>query len=213
MCVRLRSSRVVVLSSAVLAMLFAAACAARRAPAARFDDLDRSSLVRGHACDRSDQDTTHYLHVPLYRACAVTVAARRVANDMRPEYWPTGRDRSCFTALVEVVVDTLGRPELRSTRLVRVSDPGYAAAVLAIVPGMRFVPARLGERPVRQIFELREVLLIRRGRGLEGSGGQRVQTSGTRTPRGVSSTQSASMPSEAPTGAELPSLQSLGGVC
>lgn len=212
MCVRLRSSRVVVLSSTTLTMLFAA-CAAPRSPASRLDDLDRSSLVRGHACDRSDQDTTHYLHVPLYRACAVTVAARRVANDMRPEYWPTGRDRSCFAALVEVVVDTLGRPELRSTRLVRASDPGYAAAVLAIVPGLRFAPARLGDRPVRQIFELREVLLVRRGRGLEGAGGQRVQTSGARTPRGASSAPSASMPSEAPTGADLPSLPSLGGVC
>ena len=166
-------------------------------------------MVRGHACDRADQDTTHYLHAPLYRACAVTVAARRVASDMRPEFWPTGRDRNCFTALVEVAVDTLGRPEVRSTRLVRASDPGYGAAVIAIVPGLRFVPARLGDRPVRQIFELREVLLVRRGRGLEGAGGQRQQVSGT---RGTRPTAPASM-SEAPSGTELPTLQSLGGVC
>jgi hypothetical protein len=209
MCIQCRSSHVVVLSSTVLTMLFAAACAARRAPDARLDDLDHASMVRGRACDRSDQDTTHYLHAPLYRACAVTVAARRVASDMRPEYWPTGRDRSCFTALVEVAVDTLGRPELRSTRLVRASDPGYGAAVVAIVPGLRFAPARLGNRPVRQVFELREVLLVRRGRGLEGAGGQRQQASGT---RGTRSAAPASM-SEAPSGAELPTLQILGGVC
>jgi hypothetical protein len=212
MCARLRSSRVVVRPSTVLVLLFAAACAARRARDARLDDLDHTSMVRGHACDRSDQDTTHYLHAPLYRACAVTVAARRVASDMRPEFWPTGRDRNCFAALVEVAVDTLGRPELRSTRLVRASDPGYGAAVLAIVPGLRFAPARLGDRPVRQIFELHEMLLIRRGRGLEGAGGQRQQVSGARGARSGSTASPASM-SEAPNGAELPTLQSLGGVC
>jgi hypothetical protein len=212
MFARVRWSQVVVLSTTVLTMLLAAGCAARRAPVAPLEDLDHSSLVRGHACDRSDQDTTHYLHLPLYRACAVSVAARRVANDLRPEFWPSGRDRNCFSALVEVAVDTLGRPELRSTRLVRATDPGYAASVLAIVPGLRFEPARLGGRPVRQIFELHETLLIRRGRGLEGAGGQRQQVSGTRATRPAATAPPASM-SEAPAGAELPTLQSLGGVC
>ena len=212
MCVRLRSSRVVVLSSTALTMLFAAACAAHRAPEARLDDLDHASLVRGHACDRSDQDTTHYLHAPLYRTCAVTVAARRVANDVRPEFWPTGRDRNCFAALVEFAVDTLGRPEPRTSRLVRASDPGYAAAVLAIVPGLRFEPAWLGGRRERQIYELLEVLLIRRGVGVGAGGGQRQQVSGTRGTRPASTAPPASM-SEAPSGADLPTLQSLGAVC
>ena len=168
-------------------------------------------MVRGRACDRSDQDTTHYLHLPLYRSCAVTVTARRTASDVKPEYWPTGRDRNCFAALVEVALDTLGRPEPRTARLVRASDPGYAAAVMAIVPSLRFEPARMGGRPVRQIYELREVLLIRRGGGVAGGGGQRQQVSGTRGTRGTGTT-SGSM-SEAPTGAELPTLQSLGSVC
>ena len=212
MCIQCRSSRVVVLSSTVLTMLFAAACAARRGPDARLDDLDHASMVRGHACDRSDQDTTHYLHAPLYRACAVTMAARRVASDVRPEFWPTGRDRNCFAAQVEFALDTLGRPEPRTSRLLRASDPGYAAAVLAIVPGLRFEPAWLGGRRVRQVFELREVLLIRRGAGVGAGGGQRQQVSGTRGTRPAATAPPGSM-SEAPSGAELPTLQSLGGVC
>ncbi len=207
MCIRSGWSRVLVLSSALLALSVASGCAARRAPDARFDDLDRSSLVRGHACDRTDQDTTHYLHLPLYRACAVTVSARRVASDLKPEYLPTGRDRSCFIALVEVAVDTLGRPEPRTARLVRATEPGYAAAVLAIVPGLRFEPARLGDRRVRQIYELREVLLVRRGRGLEAMAGARQATSGT---RGMQRGSIGSAPSEIPTGADLPTLSSLG---
>jgi hypothetical protein len=199
------------LSSTPLVISLGAACGAGRGLAARYDDLGRTSLVRSTACDRSDQDTTHYLHLPLYRACAVTIAARRLANDMRPEFWSRPTDQSCLSAVVEVAVDTLGRPELHTTRLVRASDPRFGAEVLAIVPGLRFQPARLGDRRVRQLYELREVFRVQRGRGLEG-GGQRQRGSGT---RGISTTSPApaTSPSEAPSGADLPSLQVLGPVC
>jgi hypothetical protein len=207
MCARIRWSRVALLASTLLTLTVAASCAAHRAPDLRHDDLDHSSMVRGHACDRSDQDTTHYLHLPLYHACAVTVAARRVANDLQPDFYPGGRDRSCFTALIELAVDTLGRPEMRSVRLVRASDPGFGAALLAVVPGLRFEPARLGDRRVRQIYEMREQLLVRRGRGLEATAGPRQAMGGARGsgrgPVGASS-------SEAPTGVELPTASRVG---
>jgi hypothetical protein len=208
MCVPLRWSRLAVLSATLLVVLLAAGCASRRAVAARHDDLDRASLVRGRPCDRSDQDTTRYLHLPLYRACAVTVAARRIPSDMRPEFFPASRDRSCFSALIEFAVDTLGRPEARSARLVKATDPSYGAAALAIVPGLRFEPARLGDRRVRQIYELREVLLLRRGEGLERLARSREASSGTRGVRLGSTSGSG-----APSGIELPSLSTLGGVC
>ena len=212
MGVRIRWPSVVVLSATSLGMLLSAACGAGRGLAVRYDDLDRTSLVRGAACDRSDQDTTHYLHLPLYRACAVTIAARRIANDMRPEFWSTARDQSCFSALIELAVDTLGRPELRTTRLVRASDPRFGAEVLAIVPGLRFEPARLGGRRVRQLYELREVFRVQRARGFES--GQRVRASGTRTlPSTSTSPLPATSPSEVPSGADVPSLQSLSPVC
>ena len=207
MWVRVRWSRVGILSSALL-VVFGVACASRQPAAARYDDLDRATLVHGRPCDRSDQDTVRYLHLPLYRSCAVTVAARRIASDMRPEFFPASRDRSCFSALIEFAVDTLGRPEVRTARLVRASDPSYGAAAMAIVPGLRFEPARLGGRRVRQIYELREVLLIRRGDGLERSGRSREASSGTRGVR-MGSTGGPG----APSGAELPAGSALGGVC
>jgi hypothetical protein len=212
MCVRSRWSSVVVPSSTLLVMLLGAACGAGRGHSGRYDDLDRTSLVRGAACDRSDQDTTHYLHLPLYRACAVTIAARRIANDMRPEFSPPGRDQNCFFALVELAVDTLGRPELRTTRLVRASDPGFGAEVLAVVPGLRFEPARLGDRRVRQLYQLREMLRTPRGRGLDGSAGQRQRGTLARAASTTSPAASAS-PTEVPSGADLPSLQSFGPIC
>lgn len=211
MCVRIRWSSVMVLSSTLFAMSLGIACGTGRGLAARYDDLDRSSLVRGAACDRSDQDTTHYLHLPLYLPCAVTITARRVASDMRPDFWPTGRDQTCVSALVELAVDTLGRPEVRTTRLVRASDPRFGAEVLAIVPGLRFEPARLGDRRVRQVFQLREVLRVQRTRGLETGGVRRG--AGSRTTTSTGSPVPAASPSEVPAGADLPSLQSVSGAC
>jgi hypothetical protein len=208
MCVRSRGSFAGVLSSTLVVVL-GVACASRSPAAAHHDDLDRATLVRaGRPCDRADQDTSRYLHAPLYRACAVTVAARRVANDVRPEFFPASRDRSCFAALIEFAVDTLGRPEVRTARLIRASDPSYGAAALAIVPALRFEPARLGDRRVRQIFELREVLVLRRGEGLERLGRSREASSGTRGARFGSPGASG-----APTGADLPAPSALGGVC
>ena len=207
MCVRIRWSRGGVLSLALLVVV-GVACASRQPAAARYDDLDRATLVRGRACDRSDQDTTRYLHLPLYRSCAVTVVARRVPSDLRPDFFPTSRDRSCYSALIEFAVDTLGRPEVRTARLVKATDPSYGAAAMAIVAGLRFEPARLGDRPVRQLYELREVLLIRRGDGLERSGRSREASSGTRGVR-----MGATGGPGAPSGTELPAASALGGVC
>lgn len=206
MCVRIGWSSVVVPSSTLLVLSLVTACGAGRVPSARYDDLDRSSLVRGAACDRSDQDTTHYLHSPLYRPCAVTMVARRIANDMRPEYAPPARDQSCFFAIVELAVDTLGHPEVRTTRLVRANDPGFGAEVLAIVPALRFEPARLGDRRVRQVYQLREVLRVPRMLRLE-SGGPRQRGASTRAPAATTPA------SEAPSGADLPSFQGVGPVC
>ena len=207
MHVRIRWSRVGIAWWTLL-VVFAVACASRSPAAARYDDLDRATLVHGRACDRSDQDTTRYLHLPLYRACAVTVAARRIASELRPEFFPASRDRSCFSALIEFVVDTLGRPDVRTARLLKATDPSFGVAAMAIVPGLRFEPARLGNRSVRQIYELREVFLLRRGVGLERSGRTREASSGTRGGRWGSTGGSG-----APSGSELPSASALGGVC
>jgi hypothetical protein len=209
MCVGIHWSNVVAQSSILLALVCGAACGPGRGLAARYDELDRTSLVRGAACDRSDQDTTHYLHSPLYHPCAVTLAAQRIANDMRPEFSQTGHSQNCYFALVELAVDTLGRPELRTARLVRANDPGFAAEVLALVPGLRFQPARLGGRRVRQLYQLREVLRVQRGRGFE-TGAPRQRGAGT---RGTIMPLSPTPASEAPSGAELPSYQGPGPVC
>ncbi|MBW8770890.1 MAG: hypothetical protein JF589_14130 [Gemmatimonadetes bacterium] len=207
MRVGFRSWPIILMTAVLSAMVLLDGCGAKHP---RADDGDRLAATTGtplaRACDHTDQDTTHYLHTPLYRACAVSVKARPIANDVRPDFRPTGRDRPCFSAVIQVAVDTAGFAENRTLRVVRATDPGFAAAVIAIVPAMRFEPARLGERRVRQLYELREVMVIRQGRSVFGSGtGPRPVASGTRGfSGGIGGGGMTNTPSGSSPGSQLP---------
>jgi hypothetical protein len=213
MCVGFRSWQVVVVSSALLAVTLVDGCGAKHPRADDGDALAASTGTRlARACDQADQDTSHYLHTPLYRACAVSVKARPITNDVRPEFRATGRERSCFSAVVQVAVDTAGLPESRTAHVVRATDPGFAAAVLAIVPALRFEPARLGERRVRQLFELREVMVIRQGRSVFGSGPRPV-VSGVRGFGGGMAGGATNTPPGSSPGSQLPTTGSTRAPC
>ena len=54
---------------------------------------------------------------------------------------------------VSFVVDTLGRVELETVRVVESSHPAFALAVQATLPRVRFTPARIGGHAVRQLVE------------------------------------------------------------
>lgn len=56
-------------------------------------------------------------------------------------------------ARLSFVVDTLGRVELGTAQVVESTHPAFALAVQATLPRLRFSPARVGGRPVRQLVE------------------------------------------------------------
>jgi protein TonB len=56
-------------------------------------------------------------------------------------------------ARLRFVVDARGRVELATVEVVETSHPAFAAAVRAALPRMRFRPARIGPRGVRQLVE------------------------------------------------------------
>jgi protein TonB len=55
--------------------------------------------------------------------------------------------------MVQFTVDTLGRAELASFRVLRASHDGFGTAVRAALPRMRFLPAETGGRKVRMVVQ------------------------------------------------------------
>lgn len=56
--------------------------------------------------------------------------------------------------LAQFVVDTLGRAEMATFKVLRASDPGFTNAVREAVPAMHFSPASIAGRPVRQLVQM-----------------------------------------------------------
>ncbi len=56
-------------------------------------------------------------------------------------------------ALVQFVVDTTGRAELGSFKVLRASHDAFGAAVRSALPRMRFLPAEIGGRKVRMLVQ------------------------------------------------------------
>jgi hypothetical protein len=60
------------------------------------------------------------------------------------------------------VVDTLGRVELLTVRELQSTHQAFALAVRSTLPRMRFTPARVDGRAVRQLVEFPIVFRIER---------------------------------------------------
>lgn len=68
------------------------------------------------------------------------------------------------TAVVRFVVDTTGRADLETFRLIETNHPLFGAAVRDALPAMKFHPATVGPRKVRQMVEIPfGFQIIRRG--------------------------------------------------
>jgi protein TonB len=56
-------------------------------------------------------------------------------------------------ALVSFVVDTTGRADVASFKIIRTTHELFATAVKNALPRMRFIPAEVGDRKVRQLVQ------------------------------------------------------------
>lgn len=56
-------------------------------------------------------------------------------------------------AAMRFVVDSAGSVDMSSVRVLDFTHPEFVAAVRSAMPGMRFTPAKLGDKPVRQLAE------------------------------------------------------------
>ncbi len=88
----------------------------------------------------------------VYRSCAVDVAAMPEEGGARPIYTPPRPD-FCARVDLEMVVDTAGLVVLSSVNVKRSTDRGLLDVVNALLPSLRYTPARKGSTAVAQLVE------------------------------------------------------------
>jgi len=90
-----------------------------------------------------------------YTFAQVDVPAAMRPGGASPRYPTVLRERGVEgRVVVQFVVDTAGRVEPGTVRVVSSPDDLFTAAVRAALPSLRFTPARAGGRAVRQLVEL-----------------------------------------------------------
>lgn len=105
-------------------------------------------------CSGSEPDSLWLRKGPVYRDCEVDKKAKLRGSEPQVNFTPRFVDPTrgwCATASLEFVVDTLGQPELLTVRTRSSSDADFEDAVRANLPKLRYTPARLGDRAVRQL--------------------------------------------------------------
>lgn len=89
-----------------------------------------------------------------FSSVEVETAAERDPASAAPAYPPNLMSEGVEGyAAMRFVVDTTGRVDPASIRVLDTTHPEFAVAVRQAMPGMIFTPARLGDRPVRQLAE------------------------------------------------------------
>ena len=77
---------------------------------------------------------------------------------------------ACLRVEFRFVVDTLGRPEPGTITLVSQNNRGFADAIRAMLDDLRYVPGRIGDRPVRQVVTYKDGVGTQVSTGNEGVG-------------------------------------------
>jgi hypothetical protein len=134
------------MTTLVIASVIVAACAG--AP-------PRTAAERAAACPLTLADSALLSRGPVYRECAVDKKAQLIPTSTRGlNFTPQRNGPNCYAVDLEVVVDTLGKPEVETAHIIRATDRSYADAVLSSMASWRFEAAMLNHRPVRQISQI-----------------------------------------------------------
>jgi TonB family protein len=91
----------------------------------------------------------------VYTIIDVDTAATRLAESAAPQYPRSLLEKRLEgQAIVQFIVDTNGRADTGSFRVMLASHDEFAQSVRAALPDMRFTTARIGSLKVRQLVEL-----------------------------------------------------------
>jgi len=111
-------------------------------------------------CTGTEPDSTLTAALPLYRDCDVDKPARPKGRPPRLSLTSRHAGDGCIAAEFDIIVDTLGIPEPVILRADKENDSEMADAVRASLASLRFEPAKLGGRPVRQVVVYRQTAFV-----------------------------------------------------
>lgn len=111
--------------------------------------LSRTTAGRA-ACEPAKLASSWLTAGPVFRECEVDRQATEAEPKVRPAWKPTSFNY-CNWSVVDFVVDTNGKPEPRSGRLVSSNEPGLGVVHLKSVEAKRFQAAEKDGRRVRQV--------------------------------------------------------------
>jgi len=112
------------------------------------------------ACVIAARDSEFVGFRPLYRDCAVDQVARFVSTDAHPNFRPESRAPMCYSADLEFVVDSLGRPEVGTARIVRTNSESFARAELETLQAWKYEPAIRDGKTVRQLVTAHQTAAV-----------------------------------------------------
>jgi TonB family protein len=91
----------------------------------------------------------------IYFEFEVQERVKPLPGNRPPQYPPSLRKNHIEgQVLLQFVVDSTGRPLPRTTKVLRSSHDDFTKAVLLVLPGFRFEPARRGGRSVAQLVQM-----------------------------------------------------------
>ena len=119
------------------------------------------AVVRRTDCGLTDSDAIFAVGGLVYHDCSVDRPAHLTASTHADFRTPTN-STACYSADIEFVVDTSGRPETQTARVVRTTDQPFGQSVLASLKDWRFNPAIRDSVPVRQIVTSHQAMQVSR---------------------------------------------------
>lgn len=118
------------------------------------DQIARGPIVTS---SRSPSGSGGLGHAPdgVLEARYVDRAPRILGTPIQPAFPTSLRERGVGGRVaVQFVVDTLGRAEMGSLRVVEASDSQFAESVRSVLPRYRFSPGEIGGQKVRTLVQL-----------------------------------------------------------
>lgn len=119
-----------------------------------------NKVVQQASCGLSARDSVFAGPRPVFRECAVQRVAQLASNESHPNFRPSSPRNTCFFADLEFVVDSAGRPETATARVLRANDDKFGEAIVATLPEWKFDPALREGKPVRQIVDFHKTMAV-----------------------------------------------------